>query len=183
MDYYRDVETVLKRHPLLRLTVAHFFFGSERPALMDELLENYPNVYLDLTPNQFMYPDFSKNEIAWRPFFEKHQDRIIYGTDIGSNTKDTEGKEAEALVRMVRGFLENDEYFEELGCPVPPMKMSVDILCKIYKENMMTFYRHMPPKPLNYSVMRQELDTVKERYHTFLDLRDLENLKLVESVF
>jgi len=183
LDYYNDVIEVLEKHPKLRLTIAHFFFGSERHALMTDLLEKYENVYLDICPNPYMYIDFAKDEPTWRAFFEKYQDRIIYGTDIGSNTIDVTGDEASALYRMVRGFLENDAPFEELGWHIPPLKMPENILRKIYKENMMAFYGGKAPKALNYDVMKKELDTVWEKYYTFLDLRDIENLKLVKTIF
>lgn len=183
LDYYNDVVEVLEKHPKLRLTVAHFFFGSERPALMEALLDKYENVYLDICPNPFMYIDFAKNEPVWRAFFEKYQDRIIYGTDIGSNTTDVTGEEASALYRMVRGFLEADAPFEELGWTIPPMKMPENILRKIYKDNMMAFYKGKAPRALNYEVMKRELDIVLDRYFTFLDLRDIANLELVKTVF
>ena len=63
------------------------------------------------------------------------------------------------------------------------MKMPEDILRKIYKDNMVAFYRGKAPKVLNYEVMKRELDTVLDRYFTFLDLRDIENLKLVRTIF
>ena len=181
--YQSEVLAVLGRHPRLRVTLAHFFFGSETPTFMQELLDTYPNVYLDICPNPFMYIDFAKDEPTWRAFFEKYQDRIIYGTDIGSNTVDTDGTEASALYRMVRGFLENDAPFEELGWNVPPMKMPEDILRKIYKDNMMAFYRGKAPKALDYTVMKRELDTLLDEWYTFLDIKDIENLKLIKTVF
>ena len=63
------------------------------------------------------------------------------------------------------------------------MKMPENILRKIYKDNMMAFYKGKAPKALNYEVMKRELDTVLDRYFTFLDLRDIENLKLVRTIF
>ena len=182
-DYYDDVVAVLEKHPKLRLTLAHFFFASARPALAEALLEKYENVCYDICPNPYMYIDFAKDEPTWRAFFEKYQDRIIYGTDIGSNTVDLDGSEASALFRMVRGFLEEDAEFEELGWKIPPMKMAEHILRKIYKDNMMAFYRGASPKPLNYAVMKEELDTVWNEWYTYLDRRDIENLKLIKTVF
>lgn len=183
MDYYEDVVAVLKKHPRLRLTLAHFFFGSERPALMRELLDTYENVCFDVCPNPFMYIDFAKDEPTWRAFFEKYQDRIIYGTDIGSNTVDTDGTEASALYRMVRGFLENDAPFEELGWNVPPLRMPENILRKIYKDNMMAFYQGKAPKALDYTVMKRELDTVLNEWEIFLNIDDLANLNLIKTIF
>ena len=182
-SYQNEVLAVLKRHPKLRVTLAHFFFASEQPAFLEALLDTYENVYLDVCPNPFMYIDFAKNEPVWRAFFEKYQDRILYGTDIGSNTTDRDGTEARALYRMVRGFLENDAPATELGWHVPPLRMPENILRKIYKENMMAFYQGKEPRALNYEVMKEELDTVLDEWYTFLDIKDIANLKLIKTIF
>jgi len=182
MDYYNDVVSVLKKYPRLRLQIAHFFFASEHPDLCKWLLDTFENLYFDVCPNPFMFPHFAENEHIWRPFFEKYQDRIIYGTDIGSTTSDHDCVEARQLYHMVRGFFEEDEPFEEVGWPIPPMKMREDILRKIYKENMMNFYQHNPPKKLNAEVMKREWDTVMTKYFTFLDLRDIANLNEIKTV-
>lgn len=182
MDYYNDVLDVLKAHPKLRLTVAHFFFASEHPDLCRELLSTYENVYLDVCPNQYMYPHFAEKEEVWRPFFEEYQDRIIYGTDIGSNTTDLEGEEAFALYRMVRGFFEADAPFTELSYPIPPVKLPPAILEKIYKKNLMRFYQGKAPKALVPDVMMKEYEILMEKYFTLLDLRDRHDLKLIKSV-
>ena len=183
MDYYNDVKSVMTKYPKLRLTIAHFNFSSQNPDQAVELLESFENLYYDICPNQYMYPDFAANEAFWRPFFEKYQDRIIFGTDAGSNTTDLDGTEALDLDHMVRGFLEEDEFFYSVGWPIPPMRITDEtILRKIYKENMMNFYQQAAPKPLVPEVMRKEYDIVMDTYYTFLDLKDIKNMNLIKTV-
>ncbi|MBQ5747058.1 MAG: amidohydrolase family protein, partial [Clostridia bacterium] len=88
MDYHNEIVEILEKYPKLRLTIAHFAFASQHDKEASELLDRFENVYLDVCPNQFMYMDFGQKPEIWGPFFEKYQDRLIYGTDIGSNTTD-----------------------------------------------------------------------------------------------
>lgn len=183
MEYYNDLKDVLLAYPKLRMTIAHFGFSSLHPEEAAALLDEFENVYYDICPNQFMFPNFAANEKVWRPFFDKYQDRIIYGTDLGSNTKDLDGSEAIDLDHMVRGFLEEEEFFYSVGCPIPPMPITdKTILKKIYKENMMAFYQQKAPAPLNPDVMRKEFDIVMDKYFIFLDVQDVQSMKLIETV-
>jgi hypothetical protein len=81
---YRQVLNVLKRHPNLKIIFAHFFFMSSQLERLSKIFDDYPNVCVDLTPGIEMYINLSKNPEKSRQFFEKYQDRIVYGTDIGA---------------------------------------------------------------------------------------------------
>ena len=83
---------------------------------------------------------------------------------------------------MVRGFFEEDKPFSELGYDFIPLPLQDNILRKIYRENMMRFYNGKDPAKLNPTVMQEELESVK-KLQVFLHLNDLENLKLIETVF
>ena len=181
-EYHNEIIGILEKYPKLRLTIAHFEFASQHEKEAAEFFERFENVYLDVCPNQFMFMDFGEKPEVWKPFFEKYQDRLIYGTDIGSNTKDLDGSEAKALVHMVKGFFEEDEPYSELGYSFKPIKTDEKILRKIYKENLMNFYQHKEPKKVNPEVMRKEWDIVMTKYFTFLDLRDIQTLKTIETV-
>ena len=61
--------------------------------------------------------------------------------------------------------------------------MPENILRKIYKENMMAFYQGKEPRTLNYEVIKEELDTVLDEWYTFLDIKDIANLKLIKTIF
>lgn len=115
-EQYRQVLTVLERHPGLRVCFAHFFFLSAQLPRLAGILERYPNVVTDLTPGIEMYENFSLAPEETRAFFDRFHDRILYGTDIGSRFVYHGGgrpfNEKENLRRpeIVRAFLTNREY-------------------------------------------------------------------------
>lgn len=114
-EQYRQVLTVLRRHPGLKICFAHFFFFSAQLTRLAEVLERYPHVVTDLTPGIEMYENFSRTPGDTRAFFDRFHDRILYGTDIGSRFVYRGGgrpfNEKENLRRpeIVRAFLTNRE--------------------------------------------------------------------------
>ena len=112
-EQYRQVFTVLGRHPGLKILFAHFFFFSAQLGRLAAILDAYPNVMTDLTPGIEMYENFSLAPEETRAFFDRFHDRIVYGTDIGSrfvyNTGNKPFNEKENLRRpeIVRAFLTN----------------------------------------------------------------------------
>ena len=147
-DIFRDFLTVMDRHPKLKMVLAHFGSVTEHPDWAGQWLDKYENLYFDLTPSPFIYYDFQKNKEVWTEFFTKYQDRILYGTDIGSNTLDVEKKEPDALVHLVKGFFTETEPIFELGEEFSPMPLPEPILRKIFRENMLRLYDGDPPRPL-----------------------------------
>lgn len=121
-EQYRQILTVLARHPALRITFAHFFFMSESLGRLGDVLTKYPNVMTDLTPGIEMYDAFSKQPDETAEFFETFHDRILYGTDTGSrfvygNTtgKPFDEKENTRRHEIVRDFLFEKEPLV-IGC-------------------------------------------------------------------
>lgn len=84
-EIYREVFAMLDKHPKLQVTLAHFFFLSNKPEEAVRVMETYPNVRFDLTPGGEMYLGFSKDIDFWHDFFIKYQDRILFGTDSNAN--------------------------------------------------------------------------------------------------
>jgi hypothetical protein len=80
---YAELEDVLRRFPRLQVTLAHFGFLSADPKKAAQFLDRHPSVNLDLTPGTEMYDNFSLQPEAWRSFFIRYQDRILFGTDNG----------------------------------------------------------------------------------------------------
>lgn len=73
------LEDVLARHPRLRVWVMHY--GSPMVDEMIALLQSYPNVYVDISPNHWRYP---------RAYFYRHLamlveagfgNRVMFGSD------------------------------------------------------------------------------------------------------
>lgn len=115
-EQYRQILTVLSRHPGLRVTFAHFFFMSESLDRLGDILARYPNVMTDLTPGIELYDNLSRTPDKTREFFDTFHDRIIYGTDIGSRFvygnktgKPFDEKENTRRHQIVRDFLTGKE--------------------------------------------------------------------------
>jgi len=181
-DYYKELDHMMSKFPKLKVTFAHFNFITGHIDMAAEFLDKWENIYYDICPNQFMFLDFQKKPDEWKEFFIKYQDRIIYGTDIGSNTKDLDGKEADSLVHMVRGFFEENDPFAELGYAFVPIPLDDDILRKFYKDNMMKFYEGKAPKKLVPSVMKEEVDAVT-KMRILLNVDEAADLELIKTIF
>lgn len=85
-EHYNEIYEMLDKHPGLKVSLAHFFFLSNRLDEAKRVMEKYPNVSFGLTPGWEMFLGFSKNIDAWHDFFEQYSDRILFGTD-SNNTK------------------------------------------------------------------------------------------------
>jgi hypothetical protein len=100
---YEEIVNVLDQHKDLRVVLAHFFFLSKNIDAASQFLKEYKTVHLDLCVGLRQYYDFSANREAWRDFFIKYQDRILFGTDTASTRS---VKEAVDVVWRTRMFLE-----------------------------------------------------------------------------
>ena len=81
-EIYRQVENVLDHHPGLHATMAHLFFASDQRSYAEKLLNRYEHLWLDVTPGSEMYWAFGADREGWAAFFERYQDRLVYGTDM-----------------------------------------------------------------------------------------------------
>ncbi len=163
-DQYREIFNILARNPSLKVIFAHFFFMSAQQSRLADLLDRYPNMYIDLTPGIEMYHNFAAAIDKTREFFLKYQDRIMFGTDIGARallvdpSQGIQLSESRGRVYVVRNFLENaGEFYLNPGggflfgdskIPFLGLGLPDDVLEKIYHKN---FERAvgLTPRPLN----------------------------------
>ena len=152
---YKQMETVFQRHPDIRIQLAHFFFLSASLNRLRELLTRYSNLYLDITPGIEIFFDFSKNPEASRQFFVDFQDRILFGSDIGSraviraDTPEIDEAESFPRVEILRDMLERDDFWVLkpdgkylYGIPDHEMRglgLDASICEKIYSKNAAVF--------------------------------------------
>lgn len=175
IDQYHQIVNVLKRHPNLYITFAHFYFLSKNLELLGDLFDKFPNISVDLTPGIEMYTNFSNNKDKAKDFFIKYQDRIIYGTDIsGSGAEgETSFNIKDALIRknLVIDFLtlNNDIYVKgdkesllgEDDFVLHPLGLTDDVVNKIIYEN---FYRlNKEPNKVNKDEVLKECQREKQR--------------------
>jgi hypothetical protein len=165
---YKEIFNVLAKNPNLKVIFAHFFFMSAQQARLAGLLDQYPNMYIDLTPGIEMYTNFSATIDKTREFFLRYQDRIMFGTDIGAKallvdpSQGIQLSESRERVFLIRNFLENTGEFylnSESGflfgnatTPFLGLGLPVNVLEKIYYKN---FERAvgLTPRPLNPEVI------------------------------
>jgi len=137
-------ERVLDRHPRLKVVQAHMldhFNSDEQLDYLRYVLETYPNVNVDLAARFQQFHRMDRDNL--REFMIHYADRILFGTDIGNQTK--EGKCEEVAERYYRCFkiLETDGivmggFFgntETEGLALPR-----DVLEKIYYRNAAALY-------------------------------------------
>jgi len=158
---YSEIFNVLEKNPTLKVIFAHFFFMSAKQSRLANLLDQYPNMYIDLTPGIEMYHNFSKNIEETRDFIIKYQDRILFGTDIGAKAllvspdDGIEFGESHERVFLIRNFLENEgEFylnpdggflFGDSSIPFLGLGLPQSILKKIYYQN---FEKAVGSRPL-----------------------------------
>lgn len=182
-DQYRQVFNVLKRHPNIKICFAHFFFFSKQLDRLATIFDNYPNVYVDLTPGIEMYENFSNNYEASKQFFIKYQDRIIYGSDIGgrqvlgkAENKEFDYLENERRGKIVQYFLEADKekliesdghyIINRPSFTMRPLNLDDSVLNKIYNGNIKKLVG-TNPRPLNKEKIICYLDLLTKRMEDY----------------
>lgn len=146
---YEDTEAMLKKHPRLPVSLAHFYFLSNQYERAVSVMENFPNVRFDLTPGIEMYGNFSKCPENWRHFFQRYEDRILFGTDNGwgSATPIEEKLQfASDNVAVIHRFLETADHFTGYGMELKGLDLPVHTLEKIYYSNYEVMAGTQPKK-------------------------------------
>jgi predicted TIM-barrel fold metal-dependent hydrolase len=148
---YDAFERRVARHPKTKFIAVHFGNDPEDPDNVSRMLDKYPNFYIDTAAR---VPEMGRHDAAkMRAFFEKYQDRILFGTDTGIGATDddmmfgsngalppTRADEERFFKQTWRYFETNDKQFES---PTPIQgRWKIDgiglpdaILRKVYFEN------------------------------------------------
>jgi predicted TIM-barrel fold metal-dependent hydrolase len=132
---------VFARHPRTQFIALHVG-RAEDLGYVASCLDRFPNMHVDIAARI--------NELGRQPrqalkFFEKYQDRIIFGTDAVPHGSETPQQIfGDALYEIYYRFLETqDEYFDYAPAPVPPqgrwrisgLGLPDPILHKVYHQN------------------------------------------------
>ena len=159
---YAQMDAILQRHPNIKFIFAHLYFMSAQLPRLAALLDKYPNVMVDITPGLEIYVNLSQNMEEAAAFFEKYQDRILYGSDIGARCVLADGfaplNEAECLARMemIDGLLTpgTEQIMKEDGrylintddFTLRGLSLSEETLNKIYWQNFQRYVGAAPAK-------------------------------------
>jgi predicted TIM-barrel fold metal-dependent hydrolase len=137
-------DRVLARHPKTLYVGLHVGHNAENLELVSQSLDRFPNFNVETGAR---IGELGRQPRTARRFFEKHQDRIFFGTDAipppaGERTPQQVFKDQ--LYEIYYRFLETeDEYFDYAPAPVPPqgrwriygIGLPDPILKKVYHEN------------------------------------------------
>lgn len=132
---------VVARHPKTQFVFLHVG-DAEDLRWVSEWLDRYPNVSVEIGAR---IGELGRQPRAARKFFDKYQDRILFGTDAIPHGNETPQQVfGEQLYEIYYRFLETeDEYFDYAPARVPPqgrwriygVGLPDQILRKVYHEN------------------------------------------------
>ncbi len=154
--FQQEILNVARRHPGLKLILAHFFCCWDRIEQAAVFMDEYPNIAFDLTPGFEMYEYFGRKPGAWRDFFIRYGSRILFGTEGGLTGPPFGWPDAlmRGKVDFMKRFLETAEEavfsyeprftFRTVGLNLPP-----ETLKKIYRQNFLARLSSQKPRPLN----------------------------------
>jgi predicted TIM-barrel fold metal-dependent hydrolase len=165
-ELYDAFERRVKRHPKTSFIAVHFGDDPEDPDNVARMLDTYPNFFIDTAARvpELGRPDAAHEVGKMRRFYEKYQDRILFGTDTGIGAEDddmmfgsngalppTRADEKRFFDSTWRYFETSDKQFESptpiqgrwkidgVGLPEP-------ILRKIYFDNAAKLLGWQPAK-------------------------------------
>ena len=135
-------DRVIARHPKTTFVVLHVGNFAENLAHVSQRLDRFPNMQVEIGAR---IGELGRQPRAARRFFEKYQDRILFGTDATPNGFQTPQQlYGDELYQIYFRFLETeDEYFDYAPTKVPPqgrwkiygLGLPDSILKKVYHQN------------------------------------------------
>jgi len=181
-----EVFKVLEKHPKLKFGLAHFGFMSYDITEAERFL-GFENTFFDLTPGGEQLINMSKDWDRWLMFFEKHQDRIVYGTDFYAFPKDENWEIAfNRRPKFVRQMLETNAEHKYIDQTFKGVKLDKKIRDKIYRENFVKLLG--APKKINQEYFVGEIERLLkdlpkgDKFYTKdgeIDISNPENLEKV----
>ncbi len=158
---YKAFERRVARHPKTIFIGVHFGNDPEDVDHVGKMLDKYPNLYIDTAAR---VPEIGRHDAAkMRRFFEKYQDRVVFGTDtgVGGTQEDmmygSNGASPPTAADEKRFFEATWRYFEtkdkQFESPTPIQgRWKIDgvglpepILRKVYFENAARILKWKPP--------------------------------------
>jgi predicted TIM-barrel fold metal-dependent hydrolase len=103
-ELIRTLENAVKNNPKTIFIACHFANLNHDLERLARMFDAYPNLYADIAAR---YAESAPIPRYMKAFYEKYQDRLLYGTDMGYNTD---------IYRITFRILESeDEHFYETG--------------------------------------------------------------------
>ena len=133
---------MIERHRRTQFIVLHVGNYAEDLANVSAAMDRFPNMNVEIAAR---VGELGRQPRTARKFFDRYQDRILFGTDAVPNGRDTPQQVfGDLLYQIYFRFLETeDEYFDYAPAPVPPqgrwriygLGLPEGILKKVYNAN------------------------------------------------
>ncbi|MBW7995536.1 MAG: amidohydrolase family protein [Candidatus Glassbacteria bacterium] len=138
-------DSVLARHPKLRLVGAHLGSLEWDVDSLARRLDLYPNFAVDMSARICHFQVQDREKV--RSFFLKYQDRLMYATDYIASGGQGSGL-SETLERMEKTYMTDYRYFAtgeemsapEVNGPFRGLALPRDVLQKVFRENARNWY-------------------------------------------
>lgn len=123
------LENTVKKHPKTTFIAAHLANCCADLSVLGNFFDKYPNLFADISAR---YGEIAPIPKFVHDFFEKYQDRLVYGTDMSYS---------ERIYRVTFRILESaDEHFYEIGLfdyhwPLYGLALGDKTLKRLYKDN------------------------------------------------
>uniref|UniRef100_A0A832IER2 Amidohydrolase n=1 Tax=Pseudothermotoga hypogea TaxID=57487 RepID=A0A832IER2_9THEM len=128
-------EELIAENPQTTFIMAHVGWYSENLRWVSGVLDKYSNAYIDISAR---IAELGRQPYTAKKFFERYQDRIVFGTDVLPNVE---------FYRIYYRFLETeDEYFPYAPTPwensqgrwrIYGLGLDKVILRKVYRDNIL----------------------------------------------
>lgn len=126
----QTLENAVKDNPKTTFIASHFANLNHDLTRLGIMLDKYPNLYADISAR---YANSATIPHNMKAFYEKYQDRLVFGTDMGTGIP---------MYRAIFRILEsNDEHFYDMGgfgyhYPLNGFGLSKKTLKKLYHDNI-----------------------------------------------
>jgi len=123
------LERAVRKHPETAFVACHLANCCYDLSKLAALFDTYPNLYADISAR---YAETAPIPRAVRKFYEKYQDRLVYGTDMGRNN--------EMYLTTFRILETEDEHFYDWDLfsyhwPLHGLGLDDNVLRKVYSGN------------------------------------------------
>ena len=135
-------DRVFARHPKTQFIALHVGNYAENLGHVSKSLDQFPNMHVEIAAR---IGELGRQPRTARRFFDRYQDRILFGTDAVPKGYETPQQIfGDELYKIYYRFLETeDEYFDYAPAPVPPqgrwriygLNLPPAILKKVYHDN------------------------------------------------
>ncbi len=128
-DLINTLENAVKENPNTTFIACHLANCSHDLSILGGLLDSYPNLYAEIGAR---YAEIAPIPRHVKAFFEKYQDRLLYGTDMGASSS-----MYQATFRILES---SDEHFYlkehfSYHWPLYGLDLSDTVLKKLYQDN------------------------------------------------